>query len=154
MIADKAKEDLASAMKNKEDLRVSTLRLLLFAIHNKEKEKRYKTSSESDPSLSEEEVIEILRSEIKKRKESISSFQSGGRENMAEKESKELDILRQYLPPEISREELEKETKKAIAETGAEGPKDIGKVMAVIMPKLKGKADGGTVSETVRRMLQ
>ncbi len=153
MAIDKIKKDLQEALKEKESLRISTLRLLLSIIQGKEKEKRFKESLETEIPLSEEEVVGVIRSEIKKRRESIKIFETGNRDDLAEKEKKELDILKQYLPQEISEEKLEEIVKKAIKETGAEGPKDIGKVMAEVMPKIKGSADGSAVSQKAKQLL-
>ncbi len=153
MVADKIRSDLSLALKNKESLKVSTLRLLLSVIQNKEKEKRYKVSSETDVFLDDQEIIEIINSEVKKRRESIKSFKAGKRDDLAEKESQELEILQDYLPEEISEDEIEKIIKEAIEKTKAEGLKDIGKVMGEVMPKTKGRADGLLVSSKVKEML-
>jgi len=157
------RENLKEAVKNREELKSSVLRLLLSAIFNKEKEKRYKLSKEKpefeekdlekESQLVDEEVIEVISSEIKKRKESILEFEKGKREDLVEKEKKELDILQKYLPEQLSEEELQKLAKEAIDKTGAKEIKDMGKVMQEVMPKVKGKADGTLVSKIVKELL-
>jgi len=157
------RENLKEAVKNREELKSSVLRLLLSAIFNKEKEKRYKLSKEKpelsgeeleeESQLNDEEVIEVISSEVKKRKESILEFEKGKREDLVEKEKKELDILQKYLPEQLSEEELQKLAKEAIDKTGAKEIKDMGKVMQEVMPKVKGKADGTLVSKIVKELL-
>jgi len=157
------RENLKEAVKNREELKSSVLRLLLAAIFNKEKEKRYKLSKEKpelsgeeleeESQLNDEEVIEVISLEVKKRKESILEFEKGKREDLVEKEKKELDILQKYLPEQLSEEELQKLAKEAIDKTGAKEIKDMGKVMQEVMPKVKGKADGTLVSKIVKELL-
>ena len=159
----KITEDLKKALLSQDTLRTSTLRMLLAAIVNKEKEKRYKMSKEK-PNLAQEELAEeseledqellnVVVSEAKKHKESIAAFQKGNRQDLVEKETKEMEILVQYLPPQISEEEIKKLVQEAIASTGAAGAQDTGKVMAAVMPKVKGKADGSVVSRIVKEFL-
>lgn len=157
------REDLKEAVKNREELKSSVLRLLLAAIFNKEKEKRYKLSKEKpelsgeeleeESQLNDEEVIDVISSEAKKRKESIVEFGKGKRMDLVEKEKKELEILEKYLPEQMSEEEIKKLVKEAIEKTGAKEMKDMGKVMAELMPKVKGKADGSLVSRIVKDLL-
>ncbi len=157
------REDLKEAVKNREELKSSVLRLLLAAIFNKEKEKRYKLSKEKpelneaeleeESQLNDEEVIDVISSEAKKRKESIGEFEKGKRMDLAEKEKKELEILEKYLPEQMSEEEIKKLVKEAIDKTVAKEMKDMGKVMQEVMPKVKGKADGSLVSKIVRELL-
>jgi len=159
----KIQNDLQGAVKNREELKSSVLRLLLAAVFNKEKEKRYKLSKEKPElnekdleeksQLNDEEVIDVIFSEAKKRKESIGEFEKGKRTDLVEKEKKELEILEKYLPEQFSEEELKKIIKEAIEKTGAKNIKDIGKVMAELMPKIKGKADGGSVGRIVKELL-
>jgi len=157
-------QDLQSALKEKRDIEVSTLRMLSAAILNKEKEKRYKLSKEKpdlsekelekESGLTEEEIIEVISSEIKKRKEAISEFEKGERKDLADKEKKELQVLKKYLPEQLSEQEIEKLAKQVIEETGAQGLKDMGKAMGQLMPKVKGRADGGLVSKIVKQLLE
>jgi uncharacterized protein YqeY len=162
-LKEKIEEDLKNALKEKKEIEVSTLRLLLAAIFNKEKEKRYKLSKqkpdlkaenlEKESQLVDEEVIEVISSEIKKRKESILEFEKGKREDLVKKEKEEMEILQKYLPEQLSEEELQKLAKEAIEKVRAKEIKDMGKVMAVLMPKIKGHADGSLVSKIVKELL-
>jgi len=150
MLKEKIKNDLNKAIKEKNSLASDTLRMLLSAISNKEKENKYKENREE---LTEEEVLEVTSSEAKKRKEAILGFEKGGRTESAEKEKAELVILEEYLPEQLSEEEIRKVVEETIRETSASTMKDIGKVMANLMPKLKGLADGSLVSQIVKEML-
>ncbi len=151
MIEDKIKQDLQRFLKEGNSLEVSTLRLLLSAIQNKEKEKKY---SQQQDSLSEQEIISIIQSEAKKRKESIKVFELGKRDDLVQKEKQELEILKQYLPKELSPQELQEIITKAINKSGASTIKDIGKVMAQVMPEIKGRADGATISQKIKELLE
>jgi hypothetical protein len=163
MLKEKIQQDLNKAIKERKEIEVSTLRLLLAAIFNKEKEKRYKLSKqkpdltekdlEKESQLVDEEVIEVISFEIKKRKESIELFKKGQRQDLVEKEAKEKDILEKYLPEQLSEEEIKKLVKEVIDKTEAKEIKDMGKVMAELMPKVKGKADGSLVSKIVKELL-
>jgi len=173
-IKEKINRDLKVAIKEKELFKVNTLRQLLAVILNKEKEKKYKLSqSETEPLredlkkksfLEDEEIIEIIASEVKKRKEAISEFEKGRREgssqqflekvgNLIEKEEKEIKILQKYLPAPLSVEEIKNLAEKVIKQIGAEGLKDMGKVMKEIIPQTKGRAEGALVSKIVRELL-
>jgi len=103
--------------------------------------------------LTEEEILEVISSEAKKRKDAIDEFRKGGRDDLVEKEKRELEILKKYLPEQMNEEQIKKEAKKAIEEVGASGPQEMGKVMGVLMPKLKGRAEGGMVSKIVQELL-
>jgi len=149
----KIKEDSISALKSGEKLVSETLRMLLASVLVKEKDKRYKTKSETDVELTEEEIMETISFEIKKRKDAIALYIQGKRPELAEKEQKEIDILIKYLPEQLSQEEIKKLVEEAIAKTGAKDIKDMGKVMAEINPKTKGKADGAEVSKIVKELL-
>lgn len=156
--------NLRQALKDREELEISTLRMLNAAVLNREKTKRYKLSKESpnlgekelesQSQLSKEEIIEVILSEIKKRKEAALGFEKGERANLAEKERKEMEILKRYLPEQITEEEIRKLIKEAIEKTKAENIKDMGKVMGVLMPKIKGRAEGGLVSKIVKELLE
>ena len=160
----KLKEDLNSALKEKRELELSVLRMLQAAILNKEKEKRYKLSKEKpefsgddlikESQLSDEEIIDVLSGEVKKSKEARLLFEKGGRQELADKEKKEAEILLRYLPEQISKENLEKIIKEAILKTGAKDQKDMGRVMSEIMPHVKGRADGKEISRIVKENLQ
>jgi len=208
----KIQQDLTTALKEKKELELSVLRMLNAAIINKEKEKRYKISSQRDKSLTElpkeakvkkrvklsspfhpslrsgkvktelgeedksssspfanariteeelekesglleDEVLEIISSEIKKRKEAALLFEKGKRMDLSEKERAEAKILEKYLPEQLSDEKIKKLAREIIEKNGAKDLKDTGKIMAELMPKLKGKADGNLVSKVVRDLL-
>jgi hypothetical protein len=161
MLQEKINENIKKAMQGKNELLLLVLRGVNAAIHNKEIEKRTKLSkNEKDikkleklSKLSEEEVLEAISSEAKKRKEAIIEFGKGGRKDLVDKEEKELEILKKYLPEQMSEERIKAEVKIIIDEVGATGPKDTGKVMTVVMPKLKGKAEGSLVSKIVNELL-
>ncbi|PIR72153.1 MAG: aspartyl-tRNA amidotransferase [Candidatus Nealsonbacteria bacterium CG10_big_fil_rev_8_21_14_0_10_36_24] len=150
MLKQTIQKDLFQAVKEGDEITRSTLRLLLAGILNKEKEKKYKTSKEE---LTDEEIIEVIFSEAKKRKEAIIEYKRGGREDLSDKEKAELEVLQKYLPEQLSEEELKKITKEAIEKVRAKEVKDIGRVMAEIMPEVKGKADGSAVSKIVKELL-
>jgi len=162
MLREQINQDIKKAMQKKNELLLLVLRGLNAAFHNKEIEKRTKLSkTEKDikkleelSKLTEEEVLEVISSEAKKRKESIIEFEKGGRQDLVEKEKKELEILMKYLPEQMSEEQIKEKAEKAIAEAGAVGPKDTGKVMALLMPRIKGKAEGGIVSKVVGELLK
>lgn len=144
-------EDAARhALKNREELLLSTLRLLLTAIHNREIEHRAKTGAAD---LGDEEVMAVIRSEAKKRKDAITEFTRGNRPESAQKEAAELVILERYLPQELSDEELEQTVHGAINEIGATSEKDFGRVMGSAMKAAGGRASGDRVSAAVKRML-
>ena len=140
-------EDLKEALLQKDELKKGTLRMLLAALVNKEKEKNLGP-------LTEEQIQNVILSEVKKRKEATEAFKKGGRPEMAEKERKEMEILQKYLPEQIPEEEIRKLVKEAIEQTGAATSQEMGKVMAALMPKIKGKADGAFVSALVKELLQ
>lgn len=163
MLKQKIQTDLTQAVKKGDETGRSTLRMLSAAILNKEKEKRYKASKE-EPDLNEEElaeksalideeIVEVISSEVKKRKEAIEGFEKGEREDLVKKEKAELEVLEAYLPEQLSEEEIKKIVKEAIEKVGAKEIKDMGKVMSEIMPKVKGKTDGSLVSRTVKELL-
>ena len=138
-------KDMATALKAGEKDKLSTLRMLLSAVKYKEVDAKHQ--------LSDEEVIAVISTLIKQRQDSVEQFKLGGREDLVEKESKEIGYLRAYLPPQLSEEEVRDIIEKAAAETGAAGPKDMGKLMKVVMPQVKGKADGKLVNDIVKEVL-
>ncbi len=143
-------EDLKAALLQKDELKTGTLRMLLAALINKEKEN---PPAGGQGLLTGEQFQGVVLSEAKKRKEAIEAFTKGARPEMAEKERKELEILQKYLPQQLAEEEVRKLVEEAIAQTGAANPQDMGKVMAALMPKVKGKADGSLVSLIVKELL-
>ena len=145
MLLETIQNDLKTALKERNELQVSTLRLLLSETHNRQIEKQAE--------LVDEDIVGVLRKEVKKRQESIEAYEKGGRQELADKESKELIILSKYLPQEMSPKELEKIVKEVIVEVGGQGPSDFGRVMGVIMGKVKGKIDGTKVADAVKKLL-
>ncbi len=139
------KEDLIKSLKKKDSFSASTLRLTLAAIHNSEIAKKKE--------LSNEEVTDLINKEIKKRKDSISEYKKGQREDLVQKEQKEIEVLLKYLPKQLSEKEIEDLVKKTIKEVGATSRSDIGKVMSKLMPQVAGKADGGLVNQITNREL-
>ena len=138
--------DITAAMKAKDAARLSALRMLKAAVMNKGVEK--------GRDLEDAEVLQVVSSLVKQRRDSIEQFAKAGRTDLVEKETTEVGILEHYLPPAASVEDIDAAVAAAIAETGASSPKDMGKVMKAVMPKLAGKnADGRAVNEAVRRKL-
>lgn len=137
---------IATAMKAKDSARLSALRMLKAAIMNKGVEKGH--------DLDDGEVLQVISSLVKQRRDSIEQFSKAGRTDLVDKETAEIAVLETYLPPAATAQEIDAAVAEAIAETGATSSKDIGKVMKAVMPKLAGKnADGRTVNEAVRRKL-
>jgi len=137
--------DMKKALKESEKLKLSTLRLIRAAIKNAEISKKDK--------LTEDEVIGIVANNLKKLEESLDIFTKGQRPELAEKAKKEIKIVKEYLPEQLSEEEVEKIVKDTIIRSGFKGLKDIGPAMREIMPQLKGKADGKIVNKMVRDLL-
>jgi hypothetical protein len=136
---------MRAAMKAGDAPRVSTLRMAMAANHNRQIELGH--------ALTDAEVIEVIDRQVKQRHESIELFRGAGRTELAEAEEAEIEILREYLPEPLSSEEVERLARDAVAATGASGPADMGKVMGVLVPQTKGRADGKEVSDLVRRLL-
>ncbi len=150
MLQQKINDDLKEFLKAGKSFEVGVLRLIISVFKNKEIEKRGKGQGST---LIEEEIIEILMKEAKKRKEAMEIYKKGGRENLAEKEAKELEMIKAYLPQEASKEEIEKIVDKAIAIIGTSDQKSFGKIMSEAMKDLKGKADASMVSEIIKSKL-
>jgi uncharacterized protein YqeY len=145
-LKEKIDQDMRTAQKSGEKLKLGLTRLLKSDICYKEIEK--------GKELSEEEVLEVLSSAAKKHRDSIEQFRKGGREDLVKQEEDELKLILGYMPEQLGTEELGKLVEEAITESGAEGEKDMGKVMKVLMPKVKGKADGKAVSLLVSSRLK
>jgi uncharacterized protein len=145
MLRDSIATDMREAMKAREPIRVGALRMLMTAVKNTEVEKLHE--------LSDDEVLEVIAREAKRRRESIEAFSQGGRTDLVEKETGELAVLEAYLPTKLSDEELSAMVDQAIAETGASNPKQMGEVMKALMPKLRGRADGAQISAMVKARL-
>ena len=141
MLLEKIDKELKESIKSKNETKILTLRMLKSSIHNKEIEKK--------DQLKDEEIIEIIKKEIKKHKESIDMFKKGNREDLVDNETKEVIILEKYLPPQLSEDEIRKLVKEIIAKINAKDKKELGKVMKEIMLQLKGRADGKIVNRIV-----
>jgi uncharacterized protein YqeY len=138
--------DLKEALKASDEQRVSVLRMVKAAVKNKQIEK--------GEELTDDEIVSVLATMVKQGRESIEQFTKGGREDLAKKEEGEVSILQTYMPPQLGNDELDKIISDAIKEVSAEGPQDMGKVMRVLMPRVKGAADGRHVNQRVRNMLE
>ncbi len=144
-LREKIDADTKDALKTGAKDKLSTLRMLNASLKNKQIDKRRP--------LTEEEVVETVRSLIKQRRDSIEQFEKGGRKDLVEKETAEVTVLEVYLPQQLSREELESMVRDTVAQTGAAGAKDMGKVMKALIPLVGGRADGKLVSELVKNAL-
>lgn len=145
MLRDRIGDDMREAMKARDRLRVGALRMLMAAVKNTEVEKLHQ--------LSDDEVLEVVAREAKRRRESIEAFEQGGRRDLVDKEAAELAVLEGYLPARLTEEEISLLVEEAIAETGASTPKQMGEVMKALMPKIRGRADGAEVSALVKARL-
>lgn len=143
---EKIREDLKKAQLERDEIKVSTLRLLISEISNARIQKMV-------DQLSDEEILVVLRKEAKKRQEAANSFRSGGRDESADKEESELKILESYLPAQMSDEQLTKAVQEAITESGASVMTDMGRVIGMVMSKVGQGADGGRVSSIVKEQL-
>jgi uncharacterized protein YqeY len=139
-------QDSKEALKKKDSLKLSVLRMLKSDIGYKEKEKGSR--------LSDDDVISLLSSSIKRRKDSIEQFEKGGREDLVAREKAEMEVVSAYLPEQLNEEDLAEIIKQVVAELKATGPSDLGTVMREVMPKVKGRADGKVVNQMVSSQLQ
>jgi len=146
-LKDRLQSDLTTAMKSRDELRTATLRMALTAVRMEE------VSGTSARELEDDEVVAVLGREAKKRREAAEAFDGGGRPDRANRERAEGEVLADYLPAQLSDDDLRDIVAAAIAETGAEGPRGIGAVMRVVSPQTAGRADGGRVAAEVRRQL-
>lgn len=145
MLRDRLTEEMKGAMKARDDIRLSVIRLIRSSVKNREIESRHE--------LADGEIIEVISTLVKQRRESIRMFGEVGRTDLVEKEEKELAVLLTFLPQQLTREEVESLVAKVVADCGAQGPKDMGKVMKAIMPHVAGRADGSIVSAVVKEQL-
>ena len=136
---------LKEALKSRDDIRVSVIRMIKASLKNREIEKM--------GSLTDDEILSVLSTLAKQRRESIEQFAAAGRTDLAEKETKELEIVQSYLPKQLSQQELDSIIRAAISESGASSLNDLGKVMKVLMPRVKGIADGKAVNQRVKELL-
>jgi len=155
------KSNIKIAMQKKKTEELSVLRMVMAAVLNKEKEKRAKLNKDGEEGkldemsqLEDEEILDVISSEVKKHKDSIEQYKKGNRQDLADQEKRELEILTEYLPEQMSEEGVRKIIIEKIKEIGASGPQDTGKAMGAIMPLLKGKTDGGMVNSIVQEELK
>ena len=148
-LKDRLRADLTTAMKARDELRSSTLRMVLTAITNAE------VAGKEARELTDDDILGVLSTEAKRRREAATAFAEGGREEMAAKEAAEGEVIAEYLPTPLTEAEIAELVSAAIAQTGAadEGMRAMGKVMGVVTPQVKGRADGGAVAAEVRRQL-
>ena len=139
-------QDLVKALKSGDRLAADTLRGLKSDIKYFQLEKRL-------DEVSDEDITGVISSSAKRRRDSIEQFKAGGRQDLVDKETRELEIVQKYLPEQLSEADIEQIVKEAVEETGAQSPADMGKVMKVVMPKFKGRADGKLVQKIVTRTL-
>lgn len=147
MLSDKLQEDMKAAMFAKDAEKLSTLRMLKSAIQYAEINKG------AGYTATDEDILDVIGKEVKKRRESIDLYEKGERPELADKENKELEVLLGYLPEQMGEEEIKKLVDEAVSSSGATTIQDMGKVMGALMPKVKGKADAGMVSGLVRQKL-
>jgi uncharacterized protein YqeY len=145
-VKERLDQDLKEAMRGKQELATSVIRMLKSAI-------KYKEVEPGAKALDDAGVFQVISTLIKQRRESVEQYKAGNRADLAEKEEKEIAILQGYLPQQLGVEELKKEVAAAIQAAGAKGPKDMGAVMKALMPKVQGKAEGKRVSEAVKAAL-
>jgi uncharacterized protein len=139
-------DDLQAALKSRDSVKVSTLRLLISAVRNKEIERK--------KDLADGELLEVIQAEAKSRRESIEQYTNAGRNDLADKEAAELKVLSAYLPEPMSEAQLKEIVQGAIQESGAKGPQDMGRVMSALMPKIKGRVDGRQAQQLVQQLLK
>ena len=144
-LEERVADEMKQAMKAGDKLRLSTIRMIRSALKNKEIELRRK--------LEDEDVVKAIQAMVRKGEESVEQFQAGGRMDLVEKEKKEMEVLKSFLPQLLSREEIVKIIDQSIQETQASSPKDIGKVMKSVLAKIGGKADGRLVNQLVKEKL-
>jgi uncharacterized protein YqeY len=144
-LKDQITDDMKAAMRAKDSERLATIRLLIAEIKRKEVDERIE--------LTDAQVLAVVEKMIKQRKDSITQFESGGRQDLADKEKSELAVLSAYMPAGLSDEEVAAEVAAAVAASGAAGPQDMGKVMGILKPKLAGRADMTAVSAQVKKVL-
>lgn len=161
MLKDQLKKEQIAAMKAGEQLKRTVLGSLMAAIKNKELHKRGQLASsitdsvklEEASRLDDEEILEVIAAEVKKRKDAVEQFKAGGRDDLAQQEKQEHDLLMIYLPEQAGEEEIKKEIAQVVGQWGVKDIKEMGKVMGAVMAKLKGRVDGGLVSKLVKEAL-
>jgi len=155
----KFNEDMKQSMRDKSELKTSTIRMLISAVRYAEMKKQdaeFNKHPDADLKLitiSDGDILGVVAKEIKQREDSIEAYKAGHRQDLVDKETAEMNILKIYMPQQMSQAEVIEEAKKAIAEAGAKGPSDKGKVMGKLVAKLKGKADGKLINDAVNELL-
>ena len=149
MLKQQIHEELVAAMKAHDEVKKSTLRMLFSAIQYCEMSK-----GKAGYEATDEDVLGVIQKEVKQRKDSIEQFEKGGRKDLVDKEKAELTLLETYLPKQMDENEVRDLVKEAISQSGTTSVSEMGKIMGVLMPKVKGKADGGLVSKIVKEELQ
>jgi len=144
-LKEKLSEDMKAAMRAKESEKLATIRLINAAIKQREVDERIE--------LGDDQVLSVIEKMIKQRKDSITQFEAGGRQDLADKEKAEIVVLAAYMPAQMSDAEVQAEVAAAVAQSGASGPQDMGKVMAILKPKLAGRTDMTAVSGLVKAAL-
>jgi uncharacterized protein YqeY len=144
-LAEQLNEDMKQAMKSGDKFRLSTIRLIRAAVKNQEIELRHP--------LDDSEVIQVVSRELKQRRDSLQDFQRAGRDDLVANVSSEIDIISQYLPEQLTEEEIKVIVKQTMQETGASSKAELGKLMGALMPKVKGRADGRLVNQIVQQSL-
>lgn len=144
-LKDKLKDDLKSAMKEKDAVRKNVVQLIKAGVLQVEKDKQI--------TLDDEGVLDVIAKQLKQRRDSLPDYEKSGREDLVAQLKREMELLMEYLPAQLTREELEAIVKEAVTKTGAQSVKDMGKVMAAVMPKTKGRADGKEINAIAREFL-
>lgn len=144
-LKDKLADDLKSAMKNKDTIRKNVVQMVRAGVLQIEKDKQI--------TLDDEGVLDVIAKQLKQRRDSLPDYEKSGREDLISELKSEMDVLMEYLPKQLTRDELEAIVKEAVCETGASSMKDMGKVMAAVMPKTKGRADGKVINEIAKNLL-
>lgn len=144
-------EAVKDAMRAKDQQRLGTLRLVMAAIKQKEIDSRVELG---DQPLNEQQILAVLDKMVKQRRESIEQYKAANRDDLADKESSEIQVIEEFLPAQLSETEIDQLITKAMSETGASSAKDMGKVMAILKPELQGRADIKVVSEKIKAKLQ
>lgn len=145
-LSERLNEDMKQAMKSQDKFKLSTIRLIRATIKNLEIDLKR--------TLNDNEVLDILSREIKQRKDALQEFEKAGREDLADKVKAEAEIIAEYLPQQLTEEEIKVIVQQTIQETGASSKADMGKIMSALMPKVKGRADGKLVNQAVQELLQ
>ncbi len=144
-LRERLNDELKTSMKSREELKLSVIRMVRSSIKNREIDQKHE--------LDDREIVEIISTLCKQRRESIRLFKEANRQDLVDKEEKELLLLLDFLPQQLNREEVENLVKKTIADCGAQGPKDMGRVMKALQPGVAGRADGKLVSDVVKELL-